>query len=644
MVSSRTTKLQLHGFTTSTATLILLLFLPNCNFVTCRIVAALSVPLSNGGGPNPKSYNIIGGDPSAGRTSVLSTALEASSTSPGSDSQTADHAVESFQPKEEITTIRERNEPPPSEDIAPTGTGDVPSTITSESQSHSSSTPKISPNRRKLGTTMKNNIRWAFHGIVTELFHNMILRPLLTLRRPSSSSSLEHSQISTTTTKDTSPVANTTDTKQSKCVRLRGRLPPKNEIAVVTGATGGIGSEIARDLAFRGYDVVIAARDVKRGEELVGDILKELRECDVKHSGDSLDAVEGSGVGDDDEGDSIENAPLVTFVEYHADRPESAKNVASAIERLIKNNINEETTSSNAASHNTRKLTILINNAGIMGKSKQLTMKVNLIGPALLTLALLPLMTDGNTGPSSSSCFGNKERDHSSYECSSSSSSSSMPMVINVGSSAHLRASSVFDGHSTDIDREECGTSFVETIPDVPDSDLSTYAQSKLAILQFSTLLRHGLDANRPNDSSDNDENSCTPVRVRIVDAHPGLVWTPLLRNHIGNAATDALQITGLARWMYKSPAEGASAIVSAVDYFVGAEEKSTFSNDDDGGGTSSTTRMPLREQVYFVNGRPGGYAAVESRDWNACWRLWREVILPEVKGMVTLPEGWGAE
>ncbi len=52
----------------------------------------------------------------------------------------------------------------------------------------------------------------------------------------------------------------------------RYQHPPRREITVVTGTTGRVGLQIAHDLAIRGYDVVIAARDATRGEVLTKEI------------------------------------------------------------------------------------------------------------------------------------------------------------------------------------------------------------------------------------------------------------------------------------------------------------------------------------------------------------------------------------
>jgi len=384
----------------------------------------------------------------------------------------------------------------------------------------------------------KNNVmRWAMHGVVTELYHNMFLRTFRRVRRHF--------------------FAATNDERDLEMHNgRRYRHPPRREIAVVTGATGGIGSQIAQYLAIRGYDVVIAARDAKRGEELVMEIRGLMRVTPVM-----MGTKESRGDNDD-------GMPTISFMEYHADVTQSALDAASTIRELGS------------------PLSILINNAGIMGQSKKLTMHVNLFGPAYLTFALLPLMGE------------------------ESASRTTPPTVINVGSSAHLRATHVLDEDSLPSSGEngDGKHSWIDSLPAVTDDDLSTYAQSKLALMQFSTLLRHWLPTSDPP--------------VRIVDAHPGLVWTPLLRNHIGDKAVRILTRTGLANLIYKSSSEGAQAIVASLD--------------------SSQLTLAAREQVYFVNGEPGGYASSESVSFDAAIQLWKHVLAPEFEGVVDLPKGWG--
>jgi len=97
------------------------------------------------------------------------------------------------------------------------------------------------------------------------------------------------------------------------------------------------------------------------------------------------------------------------------------------------------------------------------------------------------------------------------------------------------------------------------------------------------------------------------------------LVWTPLLRNHIGSKATNMLQKTGLAGVIYKSPLEGSQALLAALDYPAGTS----------------------KEQLYFVNGRPGGFASPESRDLQQAQQLLDRLIAPELEGILQLPDGW---
>ena len=361
-----------------------------------------------------------------------------------------------------------------------------------------------------------NNVRWAMRGIAGELLHNVFLRQIRKFLGTSKQQRLEESK--------------------------KVRLPIKNETAIITGGTGGIGSKMAYELAFRGYDVIIAARNADLGKDLVLNIQQELE--------NSSSIIKGGN----------QQTPNISFMEYHADIHRSALDVASNLATL----------------NDSKPITVLINNAGIMGKSERLSMKVNLLGPVTLTLALLPLMMKN--------CNADKKA----------------VRVINVSSSAHLRATGVFD----EEDLCNSSKSLMNIFPDTPDDDLSTYAKSKLALLQFSTLLRHKLPTNKS---------------IQVFDAHPGLVWTPLLRNHIGEKATNTLQRTGLAGLIYKSPTEGAQALLATLDHPVGKS----------------------KDQLYFVNGQPGGYASPESRNLNQSKQLLERLIEPELEGILQLPDGW---
>jgi len=385
--------------------------------------------------------------------------------------------------------------------------------MTRAKQSSSAGTKSASKNTTKMKS---NNVRWAIRGIAGEILHNVFLRQISRARKYLGTSKQQRLE-------------------EAKKVRL----PIKNKTALITGATGGIGSKMAHELAFRGYDVIIAARNADLGKDLVLDIQRELENSSSSTS---------------------KGAPNISFMEYHADVHLSALDVASKL----------------AVLNETKPLTVLINNAGIMGKAEQLSMKVNLLGPVTLTLALLPLMMKN--------CNDDKKN----------------VKIINVSSSAHLRATGVFD----EEDLRSSSKSLMNIFPDTKDEDLSTYAKSKLALLQFSSLLRHKL-------SKDN--------KIQVFDAHPGLVWTPLLRNHIGDKATNTLQKTGLASLIYKSPTEGSRALLAALDHPAGTSE----------------------EQLYFVNGQPGGFASPESRDLQQSQQLLDRLIAPELEGIVELPDGW---
>ena len=291
----------------------------------------------------------------------------------------------------------------------------------------------------------------------------------------------------------------------------RGQRAPENgadAVAVVTGATGGIGAEIAAGLAATGYHVVVAARDAERGQRVVS----QLREAGGR----------------------------ATFVELHAERPKSAAALAAALRG--------------------KPCALLVNNAGVMSVGKGEILRVNYVGPALLTVALLPAL-----------------RRHPS------------PRVVNVGSSSHLRAARADPALLT------C---------DEPDSDLSAYAQSKLALMQFSMMLR-----------------DAAPW-LTVVDAHPGLVWTPMLQRHWGPLAP-ALERTGLARVLFKAPERGAATILVAAT--APREPPPSW-------GERSRWKRGWRAQPYFVNQRPCGFASGESRDLPAARAAWAAMVEPTAR------------
>ena len=98
--------------------------------------------------------------------------------------------------------------------------------------------------------------------------------------------------------------------------------------ALVTGGTGGIGEEVCRGLAARGYDVYVGARDAEKGEA----VAERLRE----------------------------------------EFPGAHKCIVCDLNR------------GDAALP--RGVNLLVNNAGVMGAATDETMRVNLLAPARLTL------------------------------------------------------------------------------------------------------------------------------------------------------------------------------------------------------------------------------------------------------------------
>jgi NAD(P)-dependent dehydrogenase (short-subunit alcohol dehydrogenase family) len=132
----------------------------------------------------------------------------------------------------------------------------------------------------------------------------------------------------------------------------------KNKIALVTGGNKGIGHEIARQLAEKGFHVLIGARKVPEGRQAAEAIAK---------SGGSAEFVEI----DVSDRASIENA---------------AKAVTSKIDHLD----------------------VLVNNAGIMQDGKGIaevddetflaTLTTNTLGPLRVTQAFLPLLLKSARG------------------------------------------------------------------------------------------------------------------------------------------------------------------------------------------------------------------------------------------------------
>ena len=115
--------------------------------------------------------------------------------------------------------------------------------------------------------------------------------------------------------------------------------------ALVTGANRGIGQQVARVLATEGWDVLVGARDPKKGEATAARLRRD--------TGGRLKGVELDVSSDD--------------------------SVAAAAQKLRDGAI---------------RIDALVNNAGVY---RPPTLETNFFGPLRVTLALLPLLRDGAT-------------------------------------------------------------------------------------------------------------------------------------------------------------------------------------------------------------------------------------------------------
>lgn len=137
----------------------------------------------------------------------------------------------------------------------------------------------------------------------------------------------------------------------------------EKKLAVITGADGGMGTEITRAVALAGYRVLMACYDVPRAEEKKRMLVKETGNDDI-------------------EVQKIDLASLET--------------VAAFANRLLERG---------------EKVTLLMNNAGTMETKRRITadglertVSVNYVGPYLLTRKLLPLMGEGSRVVNMVSC------------------------------------------------------------------------------------------------------------------------------------------------------------------------------------------------------------------------------------------------
>jgi short-subunit dehydrogenase len=115
--------------------------------------------------------------------------------------------------------------------------------------------------------------------------------------------------------------------------------PSENSIAIVTGASSGIGAELARGLAKRGHNVGLVARRRDRLEKLadeLGDVRTEVLECDLADAGarDRLaEQIDGLGL---TVGVLCNNAGFGTYDDFtDLDRERELTEVRTNVEAVV---------------------------------------------------------------------------------------------------------------------------------------------------------------------------------------------------------------------------------------------------------------------------------------------------------------------
>ncbi|KAK4269487.1 hypothetical protein QN277_022640 [Acacia crassicarpa] len=146
-------------------------------------------------------------------------------------------------------------------------------------------------------------------------------------------------------------------------------LPPLSDLTIIlTGPTSGIGLEVARNLAFSGAHLVMAARNTKAAHDLINQWNHEISYCSDDDEAKQLLDIEVMKL------DLLSLQSVVNFAQEWNSR--------------------------------SRPVNVLINNAGIltMGKPQSFSgedgfethLQVNHLAPALLTILLLPSLKKGS--------------------------------------------------------------------------------------------------------------------------------------------------------------------------------------------------------------------------------------------------------
>lgn len=137
----------------------------------------------------------------------------------------------------------------------------------------------------------------------------------------------------------------------------------EKKLAIITGADGGMGTEITRAVALAGYRILMACYDPQKAEEKRQKLIKETGNTDIEVRRIDLASLD----------------TVAAFADYLLGRGE--------------------------------RVSLLMNNAGTMETERRITVdglertvSVNYVGPYLLTRKLLPLMGEGTRVVNMVSC------------------------------------------------------------------------------------------------------------------------------------------------------------------------------------------------------------------------------------------------
>ena len=340
-------------------------------------------------------------------------------------------------------------------------------------------------------------------------------------------------------------------------------LPPSpsfsGRTAIVTGATRGIGKEVAFGLAARGFQLALVGRDLARGQEVVQEIQSR------------------GGV-----------------AEFHS---------------VDMNNLSAVLGFGQRWAAQGRALHVLVNNAGVMGPDHPLSQlyRINVLAPFALTMTLLPALR-------STSSVGDVHAEGAGAEGGA---LPFTPCVVQVASSASLRSGSD-DAASFVRQAQEAVGAGTETeeghttgSPVTNPRWLEDYSRSKLCLMLLTLELRMRLTGLSTEEAQSKKELALDPpqwprgpagpaaraVDVQVRACHPGLVYTDMLSGALPPPLRLLLaRVPRLRSAIYKSPLQGAATVLEAA-----LAESAAASEEE------------AREPYFFVDGRPTHYAFDEN-------------------------------